>query len=100
LIQFESRLVIVHGLVPAIAFESDMTYLSTILLRSRKTFDARPESVIDHLKNFGIDQVQFWILRLQRWYHVLSVIGFEFDALLFGVVQLLKKSIMKPSTSI
>lgn len=88
------------GLVPAITLESDMTYLSTILLRSRETFDVRQESVVDHLKNLGIDQVQPGILKLQRRYHVLSIIGFEFDAILFGFVQLLEESVMKPSTSI
>jgi hypothetical protein len=100
LVQLESRLVIVHGLIPSIALESDMTYLSAVLLRSRKTLDARPQGMVDHLENFGVDQVQLWILKLQRWYHVLGVIGFEFDAILFGFVQLLKKSVMKPSTSI
>ena len=55
LIQLETRLVIIHGFVPAITLESDMSYLTAVLLGSSKTLDARPESVVDHLKNFRVD---------------------------------------------
>jgi len=96
LIQFEPGLVIVHSFVPAIALESDVTYLPTILLRSRKTFDVRPESVVDHLKNFGVDQIQLWVLKLQGRNHVLSVIGFELDTILSSIIHLFKKFVMKP----
>ena len=100
LVKLEAGLVVVQGLVLTFALESDMANLSSILLRSRKTLDVRPKSIIDHLESFGIYQVQFGIFKFQRWYHVLGIIGFELDTLLFGFVQLLEKAVMKPSTSI
>ena len=57
-------------------------------------------TVIHHLKNLRIDLVQFRILKLQGWDHVLSIIGLELDAFFFCFIQILEKPIIEPSASI
>jgi hypothetical protein len=100
LIDFEAGLIVIQGVVPAISFETDMTDLSTILLGRCKSLEIRPKSIIHHLKNFGIDEIQLRILKLQRWNHVLSIIGLELDAFLFSIIQIFEKPIIEPSASI
>ncbi len=100
LIDLESGLVVIQGIVPTIPFEANMTDLSTILLGRCKSLEIRPKSIIHHLKNLGIDQVQFRILKLQGWDHVLSIIGPELDVFFFCFIQVLEKPIIEPSASI
>jgi len=96
----EARLIIIHGVVPAISFETDMTDLSTIHLGRCKSLEIRPKSIIHHLKNFGIDQIQLRILKLKIWNHVLSIISLELDAFLLGIIQVFEKPIIEPPASI
>ena len=100
LIDLESRLVVIQGIVPTIPFEANMTDLPTLFLRCRESFDVRPKSVIHHLKNLGIDLVEFWILKLQRRNHILSIISLELDAFFFCFIMVLEKPIVEPSASI
>ena len=100
LIDFEAGLVVIQGVIPSISFEANMTDLPTLLLGCIEAFDVRPKSVIHHLEDFGIDQIQLRILKLQGWDHVLSIIGLELDAFFFCFVQVLEKPIIEPPTSI
>jgi len=61
-----------------------------------KSIEIGPKSIIHHLKNFGIDYIQLRILKLQRWNHVLSIIGIELDAALFSTIQVFEKPIIEP----
>ena len=100
MIDLEAGLIVIQSVVPAISFETDMTDLSTILLGRCKSLEIRPKSIIHHLKNFGIDQIQLRILKLKRWNHVLSIIGLELDAFLFSIIQVFEKPIIEPPASI
>ncbi len=100
LIKFEAGLVIVQSLVPTISFESKRADIITISLQSSQAGNIAMQGIVDHLKSFGIDQVQLWILKLQRWYHVLSFVCCKLDTVFFGFVYLLKEFVVKPSTSI
>ena len=100
LIDLESGLVVIQGIVPTIPFEANMTDLPTLLLGCIEAFDVRPKSVIHHLEDFGIDAIQLWIYELQRRNHVLSIIGLELDAFFFCFIQVLEKPIIEPPTSI
>jgi hypothetical protein len=65
-----------------------------------ESFDIRPENVIHHLEDFGIHQIQFRILKLQRRNHILRIIGLELDAFFVCFIQVLEKPIVQPSASI
>ena len=100
MIDLEAGLIVIHGVVPAISFEADMPDLTTILLGRCKSLEIRPKSIIHHLKNFGIDQIQLWIYELQRRNHILRIIGLERDAFSFCFIKVLEKPIIEPPASI
>jgi hypothetical protein len=83
-----------------LSFEADMPDLSTILLGRCKSLEIRPKGIIHHLKNFGIDQIQLRVLKLQRKDHVLSIIDLELDAFLLSIIQVFEKPIIEPPASI
>ena len=96
----EAGLVIIQSIIPARSFEANMANLSTILLGRCESHNVRPRGIIHHLKNFGIDLLQLRILKLQRWNHILSVVGLELDVFVAGVIHLFKKIIIEPSASV
>ena len=88
------------GIQTDIQTDCFMTDLSTIHLCRCKSLEIRPKSIIHHLKNFGIDQIQLRILKLKIWNHVLSIISLELDAFLFSIIQIFENPIIEPPASI